>query len=129
MNASCAIQIAYSDVDGHTRTSQFGPIGCAYTNQITGAIPVPDGTPSGTEFDVPFVGLATGASLIIIENYTGQEINAAWGGNWAPHLAAGGYLVYAMPDVPTDGCIAGLRFMTTAPQVGAGKITFYAFGK
>jgi hypothetical protein len=119
--------ISYVDVDGNTRTTAFG-LGCEYSNLATGAIPVPDGTPAGTEFDVPFVGLLEGATLVVAKNCSGQELNAAWGGNWAPHLGPGATMIYAQPVLPAGGRVLSLRFMLTKAQAGDGKIVFYAFG-
>lgn len=127
-NATLSFVLNYEDADGRPLRMASQPITIPYKNACQGAIPVPQGSAQGTEVDVPMVGLPTGATLVLIENQTGQELNAAWGGNWMPHLGVGGVELYVNPTVPQAGDITQLRFMLTGAQVADGAINFWAFG-
>lgn len=90
-------------------------------------MPVHDGAASGTEIDIAFPGIAA-ASLVFIENKTGQELNMAWGGNWFPHLPDGGAVAFLFPKTPETGGVSALRFMLTQAQVGEGHINYTVAG-
>jgi hypothetical protein len=128
MNSTLTFACTWEDADGNPIHPKPRTIQIPCTVGAQGAIPVPPGTASGTEVDVPFPGILSAATLVVIENETGQELNVAWGGNWAPHLPAGATLIYAMPAVPAAGAITSLRFMLTQQQVGAGLINYTVLG-
>lgn len=129
MTATYSRIFDYVDDDGNAVTPAKVQIQVPYKAASIGTIPIADGTPSGTEFDMPFQGMTQGGALILIRNKTGQELNMAWGGNWFPHLAIDGLLSWAAPAPPTSGAVLGLRFMLTKTQQGDGKITFSLFGQ
>lgn len=93
-----------------------------------GYLLIPDQSAQGAEFDLPFQGVAQGATYVMIANQSGQELNMAWGGNWFPHLPAGGLLLWAFPAIPQGGQITSLRFMLTQAQNGLGKIKYIYCG-
>lgn len=120
--------LCWADANGNVIKPAAQAVMCPYDVALTGHIPVPDGTASGTEFDVPFTGLSKAATLICIQNATHQELNCAWGGNWAPHLPDGGLQIWAHPVPVVEGAITSLRFMLTQQQVGAGRIIYTVLG-
>jgi hypothetical protein len=120
---------SWVDDDGNPIKGNDIQVVANYTIASVGSVPIPNGTVAGVEFDMPLAGMPGGGALIWIRNKTGQELNMAWGGNWFPHLAVDGTLIWAAPSPPLAGAITSLRFMTTAVQVGLGKITFALFGQ
>jgi hypothetical protein len=126
--SQATVKYSWTDSDGSTYNPAPHNITCPCTVGISGAIPVPAGTPSGTEFDVPFTGIASAATMVFIENKTGQELGAAWGGNFAPNLAPGGILFYAHPAPVGAGKVTSLRFFLTQTQAADGQILYAACG-
>lgn len=128
MQAKYAGRLQWADADGNVFNPKEIAIAIGYNIENVGMLPVPDGTAAGTEIDLPFTGVTGGASMLLVENKTGQELNTAWGGNWAPHIAVGGILLYASPAPPVAGQISSWRFMLTQQQVGMGYIAFAVLG-
>lgn len=121
--------LTWTAVDGAQYTKSFPtfPSGNqSMSNVVQGAITIPDGTAMATEFDVTLPGVVVGASFFQFSNSTGQELNCAWGGNYAPHLPVGGSVVYNFPSAPANGPITGFRFFTTQVQSGVGRIYYMA---
>ena len=127
-NAALSYNYMWQDPNGNPIKLPVQALQMAYTVAAQGAVSVADGTDAGTEIDIPFLGLAQSAVCAMIWNLTGQELNCAWGGNWAPHIPPGGMLAYAFPVAPTAGVITSLRFMLTQKQVGAGRIGYFFAG-
>lgn len=128
MQASFVGKCSWTDADGNPVTPAATAVSCPYCVAIAGHLPIPDGTPAGVEFDIPFTGIASACSLLRIENITGQELGMAWGGNFMPSLPPGGLLFWAFPVAVMSRPITSLRFFTTAPQSGVGKIVYSAMG-
>jgi hypothetical protein len=123
-----SFKYTYPDADGNMVSSGLKTVPIPFDIPITGQIPVPAGTPSGTEIDIPFTGIVSAATFVYVQNLTGQELNAAWEGNWAPHLGAGAAMFYACPNPPESGGITSLRFMLTQDQVARGRIAYVVLG-
>lgn len=121
--------LAWQDVDNNPLKLPTATIESGYDVPINGIIPVPVGTPSGTEIDVSLTGIVSACAMLVIRNCTGQELNAAWQGNWAPHLPPMGMFAYCLPTTPAGGRITGWRFFLTETQsVLNGGIKYWAFG-
>lgn len=119
---------AAADSFGNPLMKNYPMPSVAYDDFIGGVVLVPEGAVSGAEFDV---SLPTGyaASTILVMNETGQELNTAWGGNWAPHLPDGGYMMWALPSPPATGAISSWRFMLTQNQSATGRILYWVYAK
>lgn len=121
-------QLNWFDSEGNSRTLPMQVRSCNYKVYAEGMVTVPAGSVAGAEFDVVFHGLTEGAVCYLIKNDTGQELNRAWTGNWAPHMSNGGMAMEVMPVYPEAGAITVLRFMLTMNQVVDGFIKYWAFG-
>jgi hypothetical protein len=121
-------EIVRADADGNVVRPKPRIIASPYTISLEGQLPFPDGTPAGTEIDLPFTGLTVAATLLIIENQTGQELGMAWGGNFSPNFPNKGTIIWAFPAAPATRPILSLRFWTTVPQVGLGMVPYTVLG-
>lgn len=132
MQASFRFQSSFSwtDILGETFHLAPGPeVTGAGAVGMTGALPVEPAV-AGTEFDLDFrpMGVTNGIAYLAIVNLTGQELNMAWGGNWAPHIPTGGRIIWALGSVPNGGQITSLRFMLTQDLTSPGYIRFAVVG-
>lgn len=127
MSVTVSLVLSWVDADGTPYIDPPRKITCPGM-PLKGCIDVPAGTVSGTEFDIPFTGQTKGASFVLVENETGQELNAAWGGEFQPHMAASGWIMYAGPGIPASGSITALRFMLTQQQASSGKLSYLVCG-
>lgn len=125
---ACAAVFSWTDDEGNSYKGGSGDFMCPGNSVTSGYLIVPDGSAAGTEFDLPFPSVLNAATYIFLLNKTGQDLNMAWGGNWFPHLAAGGMLLFASPTAPTAGGITSLRFMLTKGQSGIGKLKYAVCG-
>jgi hypothetical protein len=126
--ATCSYDFTWTDPDGNIVTPKIRTVSCPYSINLAGEIPVLAGTAEGVEVDIPFTGLTKAASLICVENMTGQELGMAWGGNFMPNLPAGGMMLHAFPSCPAAGPILSLRFFLTGVQAQDGKISYAVLG-
>lgn len=126
-NLTATLSYAFVDEDANSLHSPPLITQCPYAVVLDSSIPIPDGTASGTEIDIPFTGIQA-ATFVYVKNMSGQELNAAWLGNWGLHLPDCGCLCYILPAVPSGGVIPSLRFMLTKAQVGAGKLHYVVAG-
>jgi len=91
-------------------------------------IDVPDATAANTVYAIPF-GTVAGATLLVIENQTGQDVAIALnGGTYDTHLPTGGKLIMASAGLPAAAKVASANVKILATQVGAGTIVGRVFG-
>lgn len=128
--ATACYGLTWTDGDGHPLKLPQCALVVPYTTPATGTLPVPANTPSATEFDLPLVGIATGATLFLVENATGQELAMAYANNFAPSLPPGGVFLFAAPTPVSSGGrpITSWRFMLTQTQASPGGINYWALG-
>jgi hypothetical protein len=119
---------SWTDADGNVIRPATRTVQCPYSLCIQSALPIAQGLPAGTELDIPFTGMIQSSTLMIIQNFSGQELGMAWGGNFSPNLPAGGLLIRAFPAPPTSNPILGLRFFLTEIQATAGKVNYTLLG-
>jgi hypothetical protein len=127
-NAQLKYSYSWVDANSNALVVPQQVINMPYKVSAKGAILVPDGAASGAEFDVPFTGAGQGAVCVMLWNLTGQELNAAWGGNFAPHVPPGGMVAFTFPLLPAAGLVTGYRFFLTQTQVGEGRIAYFFAG-
>lgn len=105
-----------------------------YEQCFDNMLPVPGGTPAGTEIDLPFPGILQDITCLRVINQTGQELGMAFGGNYDLSLPVGAMQIFTFP-VPVVGSnryigASGVRFWTTViqPTPSPGCIHYLAFG-
>jgi hypothetical protein len=101
----------------------------AYAALSDGILDVPDTQASGTEYEIPFGGIGTGATLLHVKNKTGQalivKINAATA---VFDLANNGEITIVSAALPGSAPLTGMSLTTTATQSGAGTIEYLVTG-
>lgn len=125
--------LQYTDGDGKTqRVPDQGTnnVSVPYQAISEGTIDVPDAEVSATAHAIPFGSINVAATLVVLENKTGQELILKVNGSAAlQHLGAGQSLaVFADPTAPGTNPITALSLTTTATQSGAGSIVYRVFG-
>lgn len=94
-----------------------------------GQVDVPDTTPSSTAFSIPFGSIAVGASLVLIQNKTGQEMSLKLNGSAAlQNIPDQGVVLLPVAALPAASKLTAVSLTTTATQSGAGTIDFYVLG-
>lgn len=127
-NASVGYQVGWADPHGRVQQIPVTSVSVPYMSAPTGVIPILANSPAGTEVDLPLLGILTAATFLLVENTSGQELNMAWGGNWAPHLPPGGMFMFSFPTAPSSGQITSWRFFTTMETTVRTGINFWALG-
>jgi hypothetical protein len=128
--AYASFSFTWTDLDGNVISPAPRGVAPPYSVSLYGSLPIPAGTASGTEVDIPFTGIAAGATHVAIENKTGQELGMAWGGNFMPSLPPGALVQWTLPSqVQQSGrSVTSLRFFLTETQPVLGHIVYQAVG-
>lgn len=103
---------------------------CPYQAQSVGSLDVPDTTTSATSYSIPFGSIGVAATLVVLENKTGQELAVKINGaSSASHrMKDGGVLILGEAAAPGTTPITAVSVATTATQSGAGFVAYYVFG-
>jgi hypothetical protein len=129
MTAQATFSFKWTDADGNAFSAKGRTIQFPGTLLLHGSLPIPAGLSAGAEVDLPFLGIADGASFIYLENAAGQELGMAWGGNFYPHLPNEGVMMYMFPNaVSPAGAVTSWRFFLTQAQAEVGYVNFAVFG-
>jgi len=132
LNARLGVTLSYTNEEGGSSTMSPIAIAAKYQSQSHGTIDVPDTTSADTEYSIPFGSVDEGASLMIIENRTGQDlevkINDQNVGSHHHDIPAGGVFVLGGPNKSTVHPLLSAVVKTTATQSGAGLVGYRVFG-
>lgn len=128
--ATVKVSLAYTGPSGQQEAPPTQQVVAPYQAQNVGAIDVPDSTASSTTYSIPFGSIGTAASLVVLQNNTGQELAIKINGAAAAshHMAQGGMLVIAENSAPGSTPVLSVSVTTTAMQAGAGSVGYYVFG-
>ncbi len=130
LNANLGVTLRYTNEEGGTSAITPIAVVCKYKGQNHGAVDVPDQA-TGT-IDIPFGSVDEGATCVIIENKTGQDVEIKWNGqNPESHhhnLATGGVFVMGSPLAPNANPILSVSATLAGTQAGDGSIGYHVFG-
>ncbi len=106
----------------------------SYMAQSHGTVDVPTDALEAAEITIPFGSVGTHATMVVIQNRTGQDVEVKVNGQ-APQthhhdLASGGVLILGGPLVPADNKLTEVTFTLSDDQLafGAGEIEYHVFG-
>lgn len=107
-------------------------VSAPYTAESIGIMDIPDATPSGTEFLIPF-GTIGEATFLAIKNTNNQDmgvrLNTAVGVADEYQLPSGGVLIIDHPALAAGNPLSSAAVVTTvALQSGVGTIQYFVFG-
>ncbi len=132
LNARLGVTLSYTNEEGGTSTMTAIALAAQYQSQSHGTIDVPDTTAADTEFSIPFGAVDEAATLVVIENRTGQSCEVKINGqnpvNNHHDLAAGGVYVFGAPHAPDANPMLSVKLKLNATQAGAGLIAYRIFG-
>ena len=127
--------MTWSDPDGLLVKSNTIATTMTYAMCVDSVLPIPAGTASGTEIDLPLAGITQGLTGLRLQNMSGQELGMAYGGNFSWSLPPGGSIVLAFSTpVSSSGraiTVANtIRFFTTAvqPSPSPGGVNYWFMG-
>jgi hypothetical protein len=127
-DANMTFRLNHAAPGGGT-TAPSIPVVAPFEGAISGQIDVPDEAANDTVYAVPF-GTIASPTAVMIENKTGQDLGVRINGAVADEfqLPDGGVFAYAAPAAAAAVPIDELAVVTTAAQVGAGKVNFWIVG-
>lgn len=128
--ASVTLALTYTR-NGQTITIPTKRINAPFQAYVDGDVDVPDATAGDTEIAIPMGSIGTGATLVVLENDTGQDLKVEIAGAAAPShdLPDGGFaVILAAAELPAARKLTALSIHTTGVQAGAGKVRFHVFG-
>lgn len=130
LNARLGVTLSYTNEEGGTSTMSPIAIAAQYQSQSHGTIDVPDTTAGATSYAIPFGSVDVGASLLVIENRTGQSCKVLINGQTgtAHSVASGGVCVIGGPTTPSAHPVLSAAVVLEGTQSGAGLIGYRVFG-
>ncbi len=132
LNARLGLTLSYTNEEGGTSTMSPIALAAQYQSQSHGTIDVPDTTVSATEYPIPFGSVDDGASLMILENRSGQDLEVNLNGKdddtHHHDIPIGGVLVLGGLHASAGHPLLSAVVVTTATQSGAGLISYRVFG-
>ncbi len=130
LSATLKLILTYTGPGGESVSVPTEVVACPYQAQIAGTIDVPDAEIAATAHVVPFGSISV-PTLILIGNDTGQELDVKINGAAAASHSipdGGSMVVLASATAPVETPVTSLSLITSAPQTGAGLISYRIFG-
>ncbi len=132
LNARLGVTLSYTNEEGGTSTMTAIAVAAKYQSQSHGTIDVPDTTAADTEYSIPFGSVDEGATLMILENRTGQDVEVKINGQAVVshhhEIPAGGVLVLGGPLASAESPLLSAVVKLSATQAGAGLVAYRVFG-
>ncbi len=128
------INMTYKGASGEIARLPECAVAFSYMAQSHGTVDVPTDALEDAEILIPFGSIETHATMVILQNRTGQDVEVKVNGqNPETHhhnLATGGVLVLGGPLVPADNKMTEVSFTLSDDQLafGAGDIEYHVFG-
>ncbi len=132
LNARLGVTLSYTNEEGGTSTMTAIALAAKYQSQSHGTIDVPDTTAADTEYAIPFGSVDEGATLLILENRSGQDVEVKINDQAVVShhhdIPAGGVLVLGGPNVSGTNPLLSAVVRLNSLQAGAGLIAYRIFG-
>jgi hypothetical protein len=127
--ANLKLILSYQAPGGGTVSVPAISINAPFQASVVGFLDVPDATIAETPVAVPFGSIADGATLVVLQNQTGQELDITINGQTSDvAFSDEGVAVIAAASLPDGTPLTALGVITTAPQAGPGKVGYFVFG-
>ena len=123
LTAVAKVNLTYTGPDNETVTAPAVSVSAAYMAQGINTVDVPAAATGA--FAIPFGSVGVGATCIVIENKTAQDISLALG---TFSLASGGTVMIAQGALPASGKLTAATATLSGAQVAAGSIVAKVFG-
>ncbi len=127
LHATLGITLRYTNEEGGASAMTPIAISCAYKAQNHGAIDV--GTGDTGELSIPFGAVDVGATCVVIENKTGQDVEVKVNGTASDfNLPTGGSMVFGGPLAAAAEPILSMSVTLAGTQSGDGTVAYHVFG-
>lgn len=127
--ANLKISLSYPGPGGGTVSEPQISINAPFKASAVGSVDVPDSEAASTEHAITFGSVGTGATLAIIKNDTGQELDVKLNGAVSSvGIADGAVAVISQDALPAATPLTALAVVTTAEQSGHGTVGYWVFG-
>lgn len=125
--AALKLNMIYATPGGGSATIPTMSVNALFQGSSVGFIDIPATTAAG-DFDIPFGSIDTGASLAIVRNRTGQDLEITTNGNdTGVAIPDGG--VHVVGSATFSGApLLSITCTTSNTQSGAGQIDYFVFG-
>ncbi len=130
-NGTLKLSLSYAGSENESAKQDIS-VAFPYQAQAHGTVDVPDTTAESTAYDIPFGAIDTAATMVIVENKTGQscEVKVNHQNAVSNHhdLPDGGVFVIGGPGAPTANPVLAVSLTLSAVQSGAGLFAYHIFG-
>ena len=131
-NKICSVKVSLSfEGPNGARESANDTVDAEYQALSEGILDVPDAEASGTDHEIPFGSVGTGATALLIKNRTGQplDLKLNGGSTVAQRIPDGKAAIVALAgSLGVAPMVTAAKLVTSAIQAGAGYIDYRVFG-